>query len=212
MRITPLDIRKQPFPRVFRGCDSHAVYSFLELVAGEYEVLIRQNNEFATQIKCLEEQLGKYTGIERVLNETLMSAQRSSDEARVNAQKEAELIIKDAQIRADRYEGEARQRVNALESEIISIRNQRDSFLARFKAMLSTQLNLLEVISGDLRSDDRSELETAPQPEPRRTGQQAQMPSATSFPPPQRGTPLRNPFPPNDDKPLNGMPTQPIIV
>jgi len=207
MRITPLDIRKQPFPRVFRGCDSHAVYSFLELVAGEYEVLIRQNNEFATQIKCLEEQLGKYTGIERVLNETLMSAQRSSDEARVNAQKEAELIIKDAQIRADRYESEARQRVNSLESEIISIRNQRDSFLARFKAMLSTQLNLLEVISGDLRSDDQSEQAA---PEPSRPKQQA--PSAPSFPPPQRGAPPRNPFPPIDDKPSGGVPPQPIIV
>jgi cell division initiation protein len=209
MRITPLDIRKQPFPRVFRGCDSHAVYSFLELVAGEYEVLIRQNNEFATQIKCLEEQLGKYTGIERVLNETLMSAQRSSDEARVNAQKEAELIIKDAQIRADRYESEARQRVNSLSSEIISIRNQRDSFLARFKAMLSTQLNLLEVISGDLRNDDQGEQETAA-PESPRSRQQA--PPAPSFPPPQRGAPPRNPFPPSDDKPLGGVPPQPIIV
>jgi cell division initiation protein len=185
MRITPLDIRKQPFPRALRGCDSHAVYSFLELVAGEYEVLIRQNNEFATQIKCLEEQLGKYTGIERVLNETLMSAQRSSDEARVNAQKEAELIIKDAQIRADRYEAEARQRVNALESEIISIRNQRDSFLARFKAMLSTQLNLLEVISGDLRDGDRGE----PAAEAPRARQQTQLPPAAPFPPPQRGVP-----------------------
>jgi len=211
MRITPLDIRKQPFPRVFRGCDSHAVYSFLELVAGEYEVLIRQNNEFATQIKCLEEQLGKYTGIERVLNDTLMSAQRSSDEARVNAQKEAELIIKDAQIRADRYEGEARQRVNALESEIISIRNQRDSFLARFKSMLSTQLNLLEVISGDLRSDDKSE-QAAPEP-PARPKQQAPLQPAPSFPPPQqRSAPTRNPFPPVDDRPQGGVPPQPIIV
>jgi len=211
MRITPLDIRKQPFPRVFRGCDSHAVYSFLELVAGEYEVLIRQNNEFATQIKSLEEQLGKYTGIERVLNETLMSAQRSSDEARVNAQKEAELILKDAQIRADRYEGEARQRANALESEIISIRNQRDSFLARFKAMLSTQLNLLEVISGDLRDDDRDEPAAKP-PETPRTRPQTTTPAASFPPPQQRATPTRNPFPPNDDRPLGGVPPQPIIV
>jgi cell division initiation protein len=210
MRITPLDIRKQPFPRVFRGCDSHAVYSFLELVAGEYEVLIRQNNEFATQIKSLEQQLEKYTGIERVLSDTLMSAQRSTDEARVNAQKEAELIIKDAQIRADRYEGEARQRVNALESEIISIRNQRDSFLARFKAMLSTQLNLLEVISGDLRSDDKSET-VAPSPEPSRQKQPEQRPPAPTFPPPPQRAPLmRGTFPP-DDKPA-GVPPQPIIV
>ncbi|KMQ51269.1 Cell division initiation protein DivIVA [Chitinispirillum alkaliphilum] len=151
MRITPLDIRKQPFPRAIRGFDSDAVNSFLEMVAGEYETIIRQNSEYGMQIKNLEQKLDSYVKTEKVLNETLLTAQRATDEARVNAQKEAELIIKDAKIRADRYEDEARQRVHRLESELISLRNQRDSFLARFKAMLSTQLNLLEVISGDLK-------------------------------------------------------------
>ena len=151
MRISPLDIRKQPFPRAIRGFDPDAVNSFLEMVAGEYETIIRQNNEFATQIKTLEQKLEGYVKVERVLNETLLTAQKATDEARVNAQKEAELIIKDAKIRADRYEDEARNRVHKFDSELVSLRNQRDSFLARFKAMLSTQLNLLEVISGDLR-------------------------------------------------------------
>ena len=84
-------------------------------------------------------------------NETLLTAQKATDEARINAQKEAELIIKDAMIRAQRYEDDARGRVHKLESEAVTLRNQRDSFLARFKAMLTTQLNLLGVISGDLR-------------------------------------------------------------
>ena len=204
MRITPLDIRKQPFPRAFRGFEPDAVNSFLEHVAGEYEVLIRQNNEFATQIKSLEQQLERYTGIERVLNETLMTAQRSSDEARINAQKEAELIIKDAQVRADRYEDEARQRVNQLESEIVSIRNQRDSFLARFKAMLSTQLNLLEVISGDLRSDDR--------PEPAPQQPQPQQNQQRQFQPPQRGVIMKGGFPADDDTTIDDVPPQPVIL
>ncbi len=151
MRITPLDIRKQPFPRALRGFDPDAVNSFLEMVAGEYETIIRQNSDFGMQIKNMEQKLESYMKTEKVLNETLLTAQKATDEARVNAQKEAELIIKDAKIRADRYEDEARNRVHTLESELISLRNQRDSFLARFKAMLSTQLSLLEVISGDLK-------------------------------------------------------------
>jgi len=205
MRITPLDIRKQPFPRAFRGFEPDAVNSFLEHVAGEYEVLIRQNNDFATQVKSLEQQLERYTGIERVLNETLMSAQRSSDEARVNAQKEAELIIKDAQVRADRYEDEARHRVNLLESEIISIRNQRDSFLARFKAMLSTQLNLLEVISGDLRSGDGQEAAPAQQPQPPQDWQPPRQQ-------PQRGIIMKGGFPVDDDTTIDDVPPQPMIL
>jgi cell division initiation protein len=146
-----LDIRKQPFRRTWKGFDSDAVNSFLEMVASEYEAIIRQNDDYATQIKNLELRLESYTKIERILNETLLTAQKATDEARVNAQKEAELIIKDANLRAERYEDEARQRVHHLESELIALRNQRDSFLARFKAMLTTQLNLLGIISGDLR-------------------------------------------------------------
>ena len=150
MRITPLDIRKQPFRRTLRGFDPDAVNSFLEMVASEYESIISENSSFATRIKNLELKLEGYEKIERMLNETLITAQKATDEARVNAQKEAELIIKDAMIRAQRYEDEARSRVHGLESEAITLRNQRDSFLARFKAMLTTQLNLLGVISGEL--------------------------------------------------------------
>jgi len=165
MRITPLDIRKQPFRHVLRGFDPDAVNSFLEMVASEYESIIRQNDEFATQVKSLEARLESYVKIERVLNETLLTAQKATDEARVNAQKEAELILKDANLRAERYEDEARNRVHEMESELVALRNQRDSFLARFKSMLTTQLNLLDIISGDLKQnnedDNRSIMEIA---------------------------------------------------
>ena len=120
------------------------------MVAGEYEAVIRQNSEYATQIKNLEQRLESYLKIERILNETLISAQKATDEARVNAQKEAELILKDASLRADRYEDEAGNGSTPWKVSW-SPRNQRDSFLARFKAMLTTQLNLLEIISGDLK-------------------------------------------------------------
>ena len=202
MKLTPLDIRKQPFPRVFRGFDPDAVNSFLEMVAGEFEGIIRQNNEFATQLKTMEQQLESYTRIEKVLNETLLTAQRSSDEAKVNAQKEAELIIKDAHIRADRYESETRRRVDLLQNEIISIRNQRDSFLARFRAMLTTQLNLVEVISGELRSDDdRFKQQEQPQ-EPERSAPYQQLKTSASI--------IKGDY--DDDEAVDDVPPQPVII
>jgi len=177
MHITPLDIRKQPFRRKLWGCDPDEVSSFLKLVASEYEEIIHQNNEYGTQIKLLEMKLDHFVKMEHVLNETLITAQKATDESRVNAQKESELIIKDAMIRADRYEDEVRTRSHNLEGEIVTLRNQRDSFLARFRAMLITQLNLLEVIGGDLRqnqekrthsmmefSDEETLAEVPPQP------------------------------------------------
>ncbi|MCL2219252.1 MAG: DivIVA domain-containing protein [Chitinispirillia bacterium] len=200
MRLTPLDIRKQPFPRRFlHGFDPDAVNSFLEHVAGEYQALIQQNDTYATQVKSLELQLEKFRQIEQVLNETLLTAQKTTDQARVNAHTEADLILKDAQIRADRYEDESRSRVNKLESELISLRNQRESFLARFKSTLKTQLDLLEVISGDLRSEDQPVQQQAQQP------QKQQL-----FRPP---APTRSGFSPGgDDDTIDDVPPQPVII
>jgi cell division initiation protein len=157
MRITPLDIRKQPFRKTLRGFDPDEVNSFLEMVASEFESIIKQDNEFSSQVKNLEQRLEQYVTIEKTLNDTLLTAQKATDEARLNAQKEAELIIKDAQIRAGRYEDESRRRVHELESELVTLKTQRDSFLARFRAMLKTQLELLSVISDDLKSGGGSE-------------------------------------------------------
>ena len=152
MRLTPLDIRKQPFRKTLWGFDSDEVNSFLEMVAGEFEAIIKQDNELQTQVKNLEQNLAHYVKIEKTLNDTMLMAQRTTDEARLNAQKEAELILKDAQIRAGRYEDDSRLRVHELESEIVTLKTQRDSFLARFRAMLKTQLELLAVISDDLKT------------------------------------------------------------
>lgn len=161
MRITPLDIRKQPFRKTVMGFDKDEVNSFLEMVANEFEPIIKQNDELTTTVKLLQERIDEYAKIEKTLNETLLTAQRVTDEARLNAQKEAELILKDAQIRADRYEDQSRMKVNNLESDLISLKTQRDSFLTRFKSMLRDQLALVEVISGSLKDKKNSDKKNA---------------------------------------------------
>lgn len=153
MRITPLDIRKQPFRRAVRGFDSDAVNSFLEMVANEFEALIRQNGEYASRVKQLEEKVESYAKIERTLNETLLTAQKLGDDVRSNAQKEADLILREATARAGQEENEIRRRIMKLENDLASLKNQRDTFLERFKGLLTTQINLLGTISGDLKQD-----------------------------------------------------------
>ncbi len=161
MRITPLDIRKQPFRKKMFGFDPDEVNSFLEMIASEFETVIAQHNETMTHNKMMVQKLEEYAKIEKTLNETLLTAQKATDDSRHNAQKEAELIIKDAQIRAGRYEDESRRRVHELESELVSLKNQRDSFLARFRSMLKTQLDLLGIISDDLKGPPSDDIKTA---------------------------------------------------
>jgi cell division initiation protein len=150
MHLTPLEIRKQTFRRSFRGFDPDEVSRFLEMVAGELETLISTNSENAGRLKTTAEKLQGYEKIEQTLKDTLIMARKISDDSRVNAQKEAELIIKDATVRGHEVEQEIRNRIAKLENELASLKNQRDTFLERFKGLLTTQLNLLGTISGDL--------------------------------------------------------------
>ncbi len=154
MRITPLDIRKQPFKKSMLGFDRDQVNSFLEMVASEYESLINANNELSSELKRQKERVQEYEKIENTINDTLVTAQKSTDEVKKNARKEADLIVKDAQIRANKYESKSRDAVLKMEGEIASLRAQRDSFLARFRSVLKDQLALLDVL-GESIADEK---------------------------------------------------------
>ncbi|MGM0443699.1 MAG: DivIVA domain-containing protein [Fibrobacterota bacterium] len=160
MQMTPIEIRNYKFRKtLFKGVDPDHVTSFLQQAADEVAALRDENSRLATQLKESRGQIDKYRRIEETLNETLLTAQRATDEARANAQKEAELIIKESQVRADRYEDESRRRVHELAAEIRSLQSQKESFLARFRSMLKDQLSYLEVMSTDLSDDSSSSRE-----------------------------------------------------
>lgn len=146
MHITPLEIRKHPFRTVFRGLDPDQVNSFLQQIATEVEELRSENNRFASQIKELTTHLERYRRIEETLNETLLTAQRATDDARANAMREADLIIKDAQVRADRYEFEMRDRVHLLQAELAQLESQKEGFLMRYASLLNDQVNFLNIM------------------------------------------------------------------
>lgn len=146
MHITPLEIRKHPFRTVFRGLDPDQVNSFLQQIATEIEELRGENNQYGSKVKELVTHLERYRRIEETLNETLLTAQRATDDARANAMKEAELIIKDAQVRADRYEHEVHDRVHQLRVEMASLEAQKEGFLMRYSSLLKDQVNFIDVM------------------------------------------------------------------
>jgi len=150
MRLSPLDIRNQRFSRSFRGFNQDAVNSFRNLLANELEELIRQNSDYAARIKRLEERLENYAKIERSINETLILAQKTADEVHQNAQKEADLIVREAGMRADKEAAVIRDRIREIKTEYASLQSQRDTFFARFKGLLTTQISLLGALSNDV--------------------------------------------------------------
>ena len=105
--LTPLEIQKQQFSRVFKGYNADEVRAYLSLVAEEIENLVRDVDRLARENAMQREDLDDHSQRERILKDTLLSAQKVSEDVKANARKEAELIVKDAELLAERVVGQA---------------------------------------------------------------------------------------------------------
>lgn len=149
MKITPIDITKQEFKKIMRGYDPIEVDTFLESVSAEYEELLRQNGEFENKINKLEAELKNFKEVEKTLKQTLLNLQENSDKSRENSKKEASLIKKEAEIEAKEMIDIAKRQTQAMREEMITMQTQKDSLIARLRHILSSHLELLDVLELD---------------------------------------------------------------
>lgn len=144
MRITPLDIQQKQFPMKFRGFDVEEVYAFLEVIREEMEDLLRENASLKEDLIRLENQLKEYKDMETTLRETLMTAQQMVEEYKTNARKEAELLIKEAELKADSLLKEAQEKVIKIHEDIVDLKGIRRHFKEELKRLIEGHLKMLE--------------------------------------------------------------------
>src|SRR5215475_9245557 len=106
--LTPLDVRRYEFGKALRGFDPERVNQFREQVAEELERLSRINTDLENKARGFHEQLRAFRERDKAINDALVSAQQLRGEIRDQAEKEAQLIIREAQGEADRMIDEAR--------------------------------------------------------------------------------------------------------
>ena len=136
--LTPLEIQKQTFSRTIKGYNSDEVRAYLHLVAEEIERLLRDNDRLSREVGLLREDLEDHSNRERILKDTLLSAQKVAEDLTTNARKEAELIVKDAELLADRLVGQAMHRVGDLEKAIGDLKIERRAARNKLQATLDT--------------------------------------------------------------------------
>lgn len=144
MRITPLDIQQKQFPVKFRGFDVEEVYAFLEVVREEMEDLLRENASLKEQQYSLESHMKEYKNIEKTLQDTLVTAQKMVDQHKANAQKEAELMIKDAELKCDEMMRVTQERVVKIHEDIVDLKGIRRHFKEEIKRLIEGHLTMLE--------------------------------------------------------------------
>ncbi len=144
MRITPLDIQQKQFPMKFRGFDVEEVYAFLEIIREEMEDLLRENASLKETIQRLESQIKEYRDMETTLRETLLTAQQMVEDYKTNARKEAELIVREAELRADSLIKEAQEKVIKIHEDIVDLKGIRRHFKEELKRMIENHLKMIE--------------------------------------------------------------------
>ncbi len=166
MKITPLDIRKQSFERVFRGYDKDAVDAFLSTISQEWERLLDENRLLHERIERTENDFSKLKALENTLYKTLQTAQATSQEMAVKAQeesnkkvieanqqaedaltkarKEANMLRMNAENKARYIIEEAENELKGLERDIKAMDKYRDTLISQLKGYATETLERLQ--------------------------------------------------------------------
>lgn len=148
--LTPLDVRKKKgdFPKGFRGYEIADVDRFLDLTAERMEELVRENAMLKERTAQLAEALNAFRGREQAMNEALVTAQQLREEIRSQADRDAELTLREARVECDRLLSEAKRSVAIEHDAILRIHSHRERFLRTYRGFLEGQL-------ADLRAEER---------------------------------------------------------
>ncbi len=144
MKITPLDIHQKQFRRALRGYDRQEVEAFLALVAAEFEELVKENMALHEETRHKDDLVGEYKSRERSLQETLITAQKASEEIREASRKEAEITLSEAELQGEKIVQGAHARFLRIVDDINELRRQRAQFEAQVRAVVEAHRKLLE--------------------------------------------------------------------
>ena len=139
--LTPLDVRRYDFGKALRGYDPERVNQFRDQVAEELERLARINQELEAKARGFHEQLKAFRDRDKAINEALVSAQQLRGEIREQADKEAQLIIREGRAEGERLVEDARAEIRRMEDQLASLDRSRRAYLAQVRAMVERQLS-----------------------------------------------------------------------
>jgi len=147
--MTPLEIQNHHFSRRLSGIDPEEVASFLKIVADDYESALRENERLKDTVHQLEKRNDELADGEKVLRETLVSAQSMAEKLRETAVAESEVLLQTAELRAEKILDASHRRAATLADEIQELRGLRKRYASSLRSMIDTHLGLIERLEQD---------------------------------------------------------------
>ena len=145
MKITPLDIQQMVFRVKLRGYDREELNRFLEEVAQTVESLNRDNAALRERVAVTEQQVAELKRTETTLSHTLVAAQSLAEDVKRSAQRDAELIVKEAELKAGELSRQARVELADIQRDLSMLLKQRLLMVERMRATVHTFDRMLDV-------------------------------------------------------------------
>lgn len=144
MRITPLDIIQKQFTSSRRGYDGDEVSAFLDEVRESMEELLNENQRLREMVTRREAEVAELREGESDLKETLILARRLSDELQRGARREADVVVGEARLEAERIMSAAADERRELEAENLLLRTRRARLLGEMRGIVDAHVRLLD--------------------------------------------------------------------
>ena len=114
MKVTPLEIRKKSFEKVFRGYDKDDVNAYLVSLSQAWEKVMDENKELTIKLESAEKEIAKLREIENSLFKTLKTAEDTGANMIEQANKTAELHMKETQMKVDALMNESESKAKSI--------------------------------------------------------------------------------------------------
>ena len=150
MKLTPMDINNKEFKRVLRGYCPEEVDEFLDEVVESYEELFKEKSKLEEKLAAASEQINHYSKIETTIQNTLLLAQNAADSAKETAQREADLMLKNANEAAQKILDRANNDIVTINDEYEKTKQEYIKFRAKYKNFVKTQLETFEDLERDM--------------------------------------------------------------
>jgi cell division initiation protein len=157
MSLTPLDIQHQQFQVRFRGFDIREVDRFLEKMAEAYGALQTDNKNLKEEIRRLKLETQGYKEREETFKRAMLNSQQVLEQMKENARKSAEVIIADAEVKAEKILNRAHNRLSQLHEDIAELKRQRLQIEVQIRSVIEAHTKLLEIGKESMDAMDESD-------------------------------------------------------
>ncbi len=142
--ITPIEIQNKSFKSGGLGYEKRDVDQFMKELLSSYEAIYRENVDMKDKINTLTDALQQYKYIEKTLQKALVLAEKTAEDTKQLAQKEAKRIEKEAQLKYQIVLGDAKNELNKIHKQTMKLMQQYEMYRAQFKNLAKAQIELIE--------------------------------------------------------------------